>query len=148
MVSGRWEAEREPDTNKLENILNIEELTLKQVKELQALLTVNSGSPTSKIGSQFIGACVLIRTYSAGVWCGRLDQKDGNEVILTGARRLWQFFAAQGISLSAVATHGVNQSKSRIATPVSAVWLEAIEIIPVTEEAEKSILGAEHAKAQ
>ena len=91
---------------------------------------------------------MLIRTYSAGVWCGELEQKSGNEVVLKNARRLWRWWAAESISLSAVATFGINQSKSKIAPEVAVIWLEAIEIIPVTEVAKKSILGAENAKTE
>ncbi len=95
-----------------------------------------------------IGQQVIIRTYSAGVWYGTLEEKSDNEVILKGARRMWRWWAAEGISLSAVAVSGIKQDKSRIANPVDAVWLEAIEIIPVTDVAAASIGGAEHAKAE
>lgn len=95
-----------------------------------------------------IGKKVIIRTYSAGVWFGTLDQKSGNEVILKDARRMWRWWAAEGISLSAVAVHGVKHKESRIAGAVENVWLEAIEILPVTETAEKSIEGAKDAKAE
>lgn len=95
-----------------------------------------------------IGQQAIIRTYSAGVWFGTVEQKSGEEVILKNARRMWRWWAAEGISLSAVAVHGVKQDKSRIANPVEAVWLEAIEIIPVTAIAAASIGGAEHAKAE
>ena len=95
-----------------------------------------------------VGQRAIIRTYTAGVWFGTVEQKAGNEVILKNARRMWRWWAKEGISLSAVAVHGVKQDKSRIANPVDAVWLEAIEIIPVTEAAATSIDGAEHAKAE
>jgi hypothetical protein len=37
---------------------------------------------TMPVNTYAIGEEVIIRTYSAGVWFGRLEQKDGNEVIL------------------------------------------------------------------
>jgi hypothetical protein len=77
-----------------------------------------------------------------------LTQKAGNEVILHGARRLWQWKAKIGISLSAVAVHGIDPKESRVPNPVDAVWLEAIEIIPCTLNAIKSIEEAEHAEAR
>ena len=95
-----------------------------------------------------IGYKVIIRTYSAGVWFGVLDEKDGNEVIIKNARRMWRWWAKEGISLSSVAIHGINRDKSKIVEPVSSVWLEAIEIIPCTNDAVDSIEGAEYAKAE
>lgn len=95
-----------------------------------------------------IGKKVIIRTYSAGVWFGLLDQKQKNEVILMNARRMWYWYAAEGISLSAAAVKGINQNKSKIVEPVNSVWLEAIEIIPCSDIAIKSIGEAPHAVAK
>lgn len=82
---------------------------------------------------------VIIRTYSAGVWFGVLKQKAGNEVILTKARRMYKWWAKESISLSGVARHGIKQEDSKICGEVDSVWLEAIEIIPVTGNAAESI---------
>ena len=126
--------------------MNINDLTIGQAKELSALF---GNQQSSNDGIQFgIGKNVIIRTYSAGVWCGTLSQKSGNEVILTNARRLWRWWAAESISLSGVANFGIIEDKSLIAPKVDGVWLEAIEIIPTTAKAEKSIMGAKDAKAQ
>ena len=86
-----------------------------------------------------IGKEVIIRTYSAGVWFGVLSQKAGNEVILTKARRMYQWRAKESISLSGVARHGIKQENSKICGEVDSVWLEAIEIIPVTGNAAESL---------
>ena len=127
--------------------MNINDLTIGQAKELAGLFSNQQVS--SHDGIQFgIGKNVIIRTYSAGVWCGTLSQKSGNEVILTNARRLWRWWAAESISLSGVANFGIIEDKSQIAPKVEGVWLEAIEIIPTTDKAEKSIMGAKDAKAQ
>jgi len=127
--------------------MNINDLTIGQAKELAGLFCNQQTS--SNDGIQFgIGKNVIIRTYSAGVWCGTLLQKSGNEVILTNARRLWRWWAAESISLSGVANFGIIEDKSQIAPKVDGVWLEAIEIIPTTDKAEKSIMGAKYAKAQ
>ena len=55
---------------------------------------------------------VLVRTYSAGVHFGTLASRDGREVVLTNARRLYQWSGA--CSLSQVATEGVKLSGSKI----------------------------------
>ena len=89
-----------------------------------------------------IGKEVIIRTYSAGVWFGVLKQKAGNEVILTKARRMYKWWAKESISLSGVARHGIKQDDSKICGELNSVWLEAIEIIPVTGSAAESIRTA------
>lgn len=89
-----------------------------------------------------IGKEVIIRTYSAGVWFGVLKQKAGNEVILTKARRMYQWWAKESISLSGVARHGIKQDDSKICGELDSVWLEAIEIIPVAGNAAESIRTA------
>lgn len=89
-----------------------------------------------------IGKEVIIRTYSAGVWFGVLKQKVGNEVILTKARRMYKWLAKESISLSGVARHGIKQDDSKICGELDSVWLEAIEIIPVTGNAAESIRTA------
>lgn len=94
------------------------------------------------INDYAIGKEVIIRTYSAGVWFGVLKQKAGNEVILTKARRMYKWWAKESISLSGVARHGIKQEDSKICGELDSVWLEAIEIIPVTGNAAESIRTA------
>ena len=100
---------------------------------------------TSLCGN-WIGNHVIVRTYTAGVWFGILDQKQNSEVILTSARRMWRWQTKKSVSLSSVALHGIDESKSKICEAVEQVWLEAIEIMPVTIEAQISIGGAESVK--
>lgn len=95
-----------------------------------------------------IGKKCIVRTYSAGVWYGEVAEKDGNEVIVVNARRLWRWWAAESISLSAVALHGIKREKSEIARAVPSIWLEAIELIPASDVAIESIEGAPNAKAR
>jgi hypothetical protein len=124
--------------------MNRDELTLGQIKQIQSLL----GERKSSEGlNSMIGKICIIRTYSAGVWFGEIEQKAGNEVIVKNARRMWQWFAAESISLSAVALHGIMREKSKIVEAVDSVWLEAIELIPCTDKAIKSIEGSENVKA-
>lgn len=37
---------------------------------------------------------VIVRTFSAGVFAGRLLSRDGREVVLLNARRLWYWSGA------------------------------------------------------
>ena len=116
------------------------QVTLKEIAELFGMINTKT---ESGFDSFAIGQEVIIRTYSAGVWFGRLKEKSGNEVILTEARRMWRWWAKDSISLSGVALHGIKQDKSRIAGAVESVWLEAIEIIPVSGKAAESIRTAQ-----
>jgi hypothetical protein len=76
------------------------------------------------------GPEVLVRTYSAGVHIGTLAKREGREVSLTNARRLWSWSGA--FTLSAVATKGVDRANSRISVNVpEIILLDAIEIMPV-----------------
>ena len=115
-------------------------VTLKEIVELLGMknTTVESGFNSFAIGQE-----VIIRTYSAGVWFGHLKEKSGNEVILTEARRMWRWWCKESISLSGVALHGINQEKSRIAGAIDSVWLQAIEIIPISGKAADSIRWAQ-----
>ena len=128
--------------------MNINDLTIGQAKELSNLFGGAKIEPQYKAPFCMIGKKVIIRTYSAGVWFGTLEQKDGKEVILTGARRMYQWWAAESISLSAVSIYGIMRDKSRICEAVNSIWLEAIEILPCEDVAIKSIEGAENVKAQ
>ena len=116
------------------------------LKEIAEMLGAKNTATESGFDSFVIGQEVIIRTYSAGVWFGRLKQKSGKEVILTEARRMWRWWAKESISLSGVALHGIKQDKSRIAGAVESVWLEAIEIIPISGKAAESIRTAEETK--
>ena len=127
--------------------MNIKDLTLDQLKEINALFGSNKDQSATGLNCM-IGKKVIIRTDSAGVWFGTLEQKDGNEVILRNARRMWQWWAKDGISLSSVSVNGIKREKSKIAEGVETVWLVAIEIIPCTDTAINSIENAPNAKAE
>ena len=90
---------------------------------------------------------VIVRTFSAGVFAGTLVSREGREVTLSNARRLWYWSGAA--SLSELAMRGVKRPeycKFPIAVP-EVLLLEAIEIIPCTQEARASIEGVPEWKA-
>lgn len=84
----------------------------------------------------------MVRTYSAGVFAGYIESRDGKEAVLRNARRIWRWAGA--MELCQLATEGTNDPKNcKFPAPVNKVVLtEVIEIIPITEEAKKSIEGA------
>ena len=126
--------------------IDINSLTIGQAKELASLFGASQPQQSSLNG--MIGKKCIVRTYSAGVWFGEIAEKSGNEVIVKNARCMWRWWVAEGISLSAVALHGIIHDKSNIVAPVPAVWLEAIELIPASDKAVSSIEGAPHVQAE
>ena len=125
---------------------DINSLTIGQAKELATLF--GGAQPQQPGLNNMIGKKCVVRTYSAGVWFGEVAEKSGNEVIVKNARRMWKWWAEEGISLSSVALHGVKQDQSKIVEPVPDVWLEAIELIPASDKAIASIEGAPNVKAE
>lgn len=83
----------------------------------------------------------MVRTYSAGVFAGYIESRNGKEAVLRNARRIWYWSGAA--SLSQLAVDGTSSPDDcKFPTPVDKVILtEVIEIIPVTEKAKKSIEG-------
>jgi len=126
--------------------MNINELTIGQAKELTNLFAAKNQPSKAEGLNDMLGKYVIIRTYSAGVWFGILDQKSGKEVILKEARRMNEFWCVKGISLSSVALYGIKHEKSRISAEVNEVWLEAIEILPTNEIATASLKSAPEAQ--
>ena len=115
--------------------MNIDDLTLKQIKEINSLI---GGNNTSNTLNSMMGKYVIIRTYSAGVHFGLLSEKAGSEVILENARRLYYWKTNGGISLSEVANTGLHDD-SKVCSKVDQIWLDAIEIIPCSLDSIASI---------
>ena len=86
-------------------------------------------------------AYVIVRTNSAGVFAGDLESRNGTEVVLRNARRLWYWAGAA--SLSELAMRGTSKPAAcKFPCPVDRVTLlEAIELLDVTTEARESIQG-------
>lgn len=81
---------------------------------------------------------VVVRTYSAGAWIGYLEKRNGREVSLKNATRL--YYWAGAFTLSQLAKDGVSKPEEcKFPVAVDVLLLEAIEIIPATEKAKKSI---------
>lgn len=84
---------------------------------------------------------VIVRTYSAGVFAGTLITKEGSEVELKDARRIWYWDGAA--SLSELAENGVCKPQNcKFPIEVKQILLtNVIEIIKVSEEARQSIVN-------
>ena len=81
----------------------------------------------------------IVRTYSAGVFAGYIESREGKEVVVANARRLWRWSGAA--SLSQLAVDGTsNPGDCKFPVAVEKVILtEVIEIIPCTQKAKDSI---------
>lgn len=82
---------------------------------------------------------VICRTHSAGVFAGDLESREGQEVVLRNARRLWYWDGAA--SLSQLAMEGTKKPNDcKFPCEVDRVEiLQTIEILDVTDKAKKSI---------
>ena len=108
--------------------MNIDELTLGQIKQIQSLIGQSQHQTHPMAGRR-----CLIRTYSAGVHIGNIESVNGMECKLTNALRLWGWEGG-GLSLSAVANNGIV--KGRLNKTGEVYLTNVIEIIPTTTQAE------------
>jgi hypothetical protein len=81
----------------------------------------------------------IVRGRDSGCFAGFLQSRNGQEVVLTNARRLWYWEGAA--SLSQLAEEGTSKPKNcKFPVPMKRVTiLDAVEIIDVTDKARKSI---------
>lgn len=88
----------------------------------------------------------IVRTYSAGVFAGYIEKREGKEVTIRKVRRIWYWDGAN--SLSQLAVDGTLKPENcKFACEVDKIIVtEAIEIIPCTEKARKSIMEVEEWK--
>ena len=94
--------------------------------------------PTNTEGMPY----VICRGHECGVHAGYLKNHDGNHATLVKSRRLWYWKAKEGISLSAVATHGIANDVT-LPNELDEIWLgDVYEVIPCTQEAMESIVKA------
>lgn len=118
---------------KQDTIVKLIEMLLNGAEHEQEQKAVEKKEP--KPSDFFIGRRCLIRTYSAGVHIGKVEEINEMEVRLSGALRLWQWKDG-GLSLSAVANNGINGGRLNYTGEV--LLTNAIEIIPTTKEAEQT----------
>lgn len=118
--------------------MDLDELTLGQIKEIKKLIGIDSTSSKNK--HRHMGKKVIVRTYSAGVHYGTLVEKNGSEVVLENAIRIWYWNGAA--SLSQLAVDGTNKPDDcKFSVSVSDITVEMIEILPAEEKAQRSIEG-------
>ena len=108
---------------------------------MDAVEIQSNGKTSRAVDNVEMSNIVLVRTYSAGVHFGTLKSRDGTEVTLTNARRLWSWSGA--CSLSQVAVDGVDLANSKISVAVPEILLtQVIEIITMATNAAKQMVEA------
>jgi len=100
------------------------------------------GSVGSPLDQKFIGKKVMVRTYSAGVHFGTLEEKAGQQAILKDSRRVFYWVAA--CTLSQLAMEGSGDIGScKIAMTIPEILLDrVIEVIPMSNMAIDNLYGA------
>lgn len=89
----------------------------------------------------------IVRCDRSGVFAGNIVERNGQEVTMSGARCLWHWEGAA--SLMQLAKDGTRRPlgcKFTVSVD-SLVVLDAIEILPCTKTAEKSIRSVEEWRA-
>lgn len=87
------------------------------------------------------GKYVIVRADRAGVFAGTIVERQGTEIVLSNARRIWYWDGAASISQLAV-TGPMKPDNCKFPAPVSKILvLGVIEVIECTEKARKVIEG-------
>ena len=83
----------------------------------------------------------IVRTYSAGVFAGYVESRNGQEVVMRQARRIYYWDGAA--TLSQLAMSGTSKPQNcKFPVAVDKIeLLQAIEVLDCTEAAKKSIEG-------
>lgn len=86
-----------------------------------------------------VGDYVIVRTKSAGHYAGYFTSREGQEAVLSNARKLWYWEGAN--NLGDMALNGVKfPKKCKFPAPTPFVLLmETIEILPVSFKAQECI---------
>jgi hypothetical protein len=114
-----------------------------------ALSSVESDKPsptTITKPHKRVGKSVLIRSYDAGVFFGKLIGFDLNTRIvkLADVQRIHHWCTGSAASLSQIAVDGLNKKGCRISVVVAEQDVaNVIEILPLTKKAEEALRGYE-----
>src|SRR5690242_8236457 len=87
------------------------------------------------------GKYVIVRCRDAGVHAGVLKSREDRQCELAESRRLWRWRVQgnKGVTLSDVATFGLDKRDTRVGAPVSIVLTENCELIECSKEAAENI---------
>lgn len=117
--------------------MNLDDLTIGEARKLACMFGSQQlvGAGGAGACCEFTGKYVVVRTHSAGVHVGVLKSRNGQEVVLTEAKRIWQWQGAN--TLHEIALSGIDKS-SKVSDETDSILLtQAIEIIRASKDGEK-----------
>lgn len=122
---------------------NKETTNMKNPEEIQinGATYVLKGTETPKMAlqSKTDKRMVIVRSHSAGVFYGYAEKREGMEITLSECKRIYAWYGAA--TLSQLAVEGVkrpSECKFTMAVPEELIT-QAIEIIPLTQQALDSL---------
>ena len=84
---------------------------------------------------------VIVRSSLAGVFCGTLENKNGTEVVLTNARKIYRWQGAY--TVEDIAVKGLNAEASQITVQVGEIVIDDVcQVLPTTDAAQKILTEA------
>lgn len=96
--------------------------------------------------TSLIGKYVIVRSSPSGCWAGTLTSLEGDTATLANARRLWRWWAAEGVSLSGVAAAGLHPE--HLGDCLIAAAVETAAVFQVCEILVASTAARESVEAQ
>ena len=89
----------------------------------------------------FIGHYCIVRSARAGVFAGTVASRNGQEVCMTNARRIWYWDGAASLSQLAISGASRPENCKFPAAVQNVMLMEVVEILPTTVSAEQFIKG-------
>ena len=84
---------------------------------------------------------VVVRSNMAGVFCGTLKNKNGTEVVLANARKIYRWQGAY--TVEDIAVKGLNADTSQITVSVEEIVVDDVcQVLPTTNAAQKILTEA------
>ena len=122
--------------------VKLDEITVNGITYVRAD-AVNTTCPVNSEGLKYC----IVRTYSAGVFAGYVKSRNGMEVEMVAARRMYYWEGAA--SLSELAVKGTGKpDKCKFPVAVNVLLTQVVEVLECTEVARKSIEGVKTWTAQ
>lgn len=124
--------------------MNIDKLTLGQVKELQSLLGNGAQPSGSEIYKSYIGKFVIVRSRNEGINAGTVLMADETGIVLQNARRFWHHKPADKATswYEGVANSGLSGDSKISSTVAEKAIIEGYSITLCSNIAKASIEGA------
>ena len=122
--------------------MNIDELTLRQVNDLNKIFTNTSPIAKSSLYDRYVGKYVICRSRNEGINAGEVMAADETGVILKDARRLY-YHKPSNKEMSwyeGVALEGLSKD-SKVSEAVEKIIVEDYSLTVCTEKAKNSIIG-------